>query len=67
MWEGDKDDPIPQLTIFPVDSICDSCVAVPYHTDENIVIALQWSVIRQRCEWYDILVEFLQKKIREKS
>ena len=54
------DKELPILTIFPIESIADACIAVPFHVKESIINAIEWSILQPRMIWNDILIDFLK-------
>lgn len=49
-----------ELCIFPVDSIESTCIAAPFCAKQNIMNALEWSILRPRSTWNSILTDFLK-------
>ena len=53
----------PQMCMFSVDSICNSMVAVPYNTNEEIFNAKEWLIIKPKSQWYTTLINHLQEEL----
>lgn len=58
-----KDGPfkgIPELCMFSVECIDSTCIATPYCVKNNISNAIQWSILRPRKDWNNVLINFLK-------
>jgi hypothetical protein len=56
-------DNFPLLRIVEVECIHSTLSAIPYKTEENIINALEWIFLKQKQEWYQIFVEFIDNTI----
>ena len=61
---NEKDKPI--LYVLDVNSIVDTCVAVPYRPEQTIINANEWIFLSSKDEWYNIFVDFMKEKLDEK-
>jgi hypothetical protein len=59
----EKDKPI--LYAIDVNSIVDTCVAVPYHVKETVINANEWLFFKSKIEWYDMFVDFMKQKLND--
>ena len=55
----------PILCVLDVNSIVDTCVAIPYRPDETINNANEWIFLSSKEEWYNIFVDFMKEKVDE--
>ena len=57
---------VPELCMFSLDCIADTCIAIPFHTTDDLLSATKWVTIKSPKDWYDIFFEFMKEKRREK-
>jgi hypothetical protein len=57
---------VPLLFVFDVKCIADTCIAVPYQPDEDIINANEWLLLKSKSEWYNIFVDFMDSKLHDK-
>jgi hypothetical protein len=55
----------PILYVFDVNSITDTCVAVPYHPKDTVITANEWLFFKSKDEWYNLFVDFMKEKLNE--
>jgi hypothetical protein len=44
----------------PVHSIVSPCIAVPYRTEDDVISAKEWIILKSRSEWYEQFLDFLK-------
>jgi hypothetical protein len=55
----------PQLIFFNVNAIHSACIAVPFKTDDTIINAIKWLILKPRSEWNALFIEHLKENIKE--
>ena len=48
-----------------VNSIVDTCIAVPYHPDDSTIEAKEWIILKSRDEWYTTFLSHMEKELQE--
>ena len=51
----------PLIYAVDVKSIVENCISVPYNTEDNIINAIEWLIIKPMSEWSDILIAFMKE------
>ena len=55
----------PILYVLDVNSIVDTCVAVPYFPKDTVITATEWLFLKSKNEWYNLFIDHLNEKLNE--
>jgi hypothetical protein len=61
-----SDNITPILYVFDVNCIADTCIAVPYNTNEDIVNANEWLLLQSKDSWYNTFIDFMDETLNDK-
>jgi Plavaka transposase len=53
---------VPILWIFPIDSIMEHCISVPFKVSNNIINAKKWLIIKSKDVWYTTFLTYLKER-----
>jgi hypothetical protein len=59
----EKNQPI--LYVFDVNSIVDTCVAVPYYPKDTVITAKEWLFLKSKNEWYNLFLDFMNETLNK--
>jgi Plavaka transposase len=55
----------PMLYAFDVNCIADTCIAVPYNPEDNLMNAKEWLLLQAKDKWYETFLDFMKEKLNE--
>lgn len=53
----------PLLWVFPVESIMEHCISVPFKVSNNIINAKKWLILKSKDQWYQSFLEHLKENL----
>lgn len=54
----------PRLYAFNLDCIVETCIAVPYQTNETVINAHKWLFFTIKNKWYDVFIDWMKEKLK---
>ena len=54
---------LPELCMFPVDSIHSPCTAVPYDCSKDTTNSIEWLLFESKDKWYNLFLDIIQTRI----
>lgn len=54
----------PVLYVFNLDSIVETCIAVPFNTNDTVINAHEWLFFKIKKMWYDVFINWMKETLK---